>query len=307
MKPPTRRKSDWLLDRLWRGVLWCAMRLPYRVRLAVMGWLFRAIVGPATGRKAQALTNLKMIFPDMPDAERKRIASAVLDNVGRMVIESYTNDTLMERAEAWEPSGAGWPAVQAAQAEGRPILFITGHFGNSQAARALLMRRGYRIGALYRPLSNDFLNDHYVATLADMGGAFARDRRGLAGFMKHLRSGAQGAILIDQYVYDGQIIDFMGHPAPTSVAAAEMALKYNALAVPVYSTRLDNGLDFRIEFEDPIPHTDALSMTKAFNDSLSKRVFDAPEQWFWVHNRWKPERAEEAAAMAARLAEGPGR
>ena len=84
----------------------------------------------------------------------------------------------------------------------------------------------------------------------------------------------------------------MGHPAPTAIAPVEMALRLNALVIPVYSTRLANGLDFKLEFEAPIPHTDALTMTQALNDSLGAKVRENPTQWFWIHNRWKPEKLE---------------
>lgn len=296
---PGRGPSDWIIDRVWRGLIWGALRLPHRMRVASMGWLFRTVAGPMTGRAKQARDNLAMIFPEMPEAERTRITRAVLDNVGRVVIENYATAYQMTRAQGWQPTGPGWDAAEHARAEGRPILFISGHYGNYQAGRAALNGRGYQMGGLYRPLNNDYLNAHYIATIEDVGGgAFTRDRRGLAGFVKHLKSGAQGAILIDQYLFDGQIFDFMGHPAPTSTAAAEMALKYNALLVPIYSTRMANGYDFTIELEAPIPHSDAETMTIALNDSLSARVRAAPEQWFWVHNRWKPERADKAARNA---------
>lgn len=298
---PGRTMSDWIIDRLWRGLIWIALRLPHRARVAAMGWLFRSILGPLTGRSRQADANLAMVYPDMSLRERRRITSAVLDNVGRVVMENYATPYQMTRALTWQPTGPGWNACETARAEGRPILFISGHYGNYQAGRAALNARGYKMGGLYRPLNNDYLNAHYVATIDDVGGgAFTRDRRGLAGFVKHLRSGAQGAILIDQYLYGGTILDFMGVPAPTSLAAAEMALKYNALLVPIYSTRLENGLDFSVELEDPIPHSDAETMTRTLNDSLSARVHAAPEQWFWVHNRWKPERADKAIEEAPR-------
>jgi KDO2-lipid IV(A) lauroyltransferase len=77
-----------------------------------------------------------------------------------------------------------------------------------------------------------------------------------------------------------------------------MALKYDALLVPIYSTRAANGLDFRIELEAPVPHSDPETMTRALNASLEARVRAAPEQWFWVHDRWKPQRAAKAARRA---------
>jgi KDO2-lipid IV(A) lauroyltransferase len=114
----------------------------------------------------------------------------------------------------------------------------------------------------------------------------------LAGFVKTLREGGQGAILIDQYVAQGALLDFLGQLAPTALSAAEMALKYDALLVPIYAERLDNGLDFDVVIEAPIPHSDASRMTQALNDSLAARVRARPAQWLWIHRRWKPHRVK---------------
>jgi KDO2-lipid IV(A) lauroyltransferase len=189
------------------------------------------------------------------------------------------------------PHGPGLAACDEARAQGRPILFVSGHYGNYQAARAAMNVRGYEMGGLYRLMNNPYANAHYVASVEGVGGrAFPRDRRGLAGFVRVLRDGGQGAILIDQYFADGVQLDFLGKPAPTVLSAGEMALKYDALLVPIYAERQDNGLDFAVTVEAPIPPSDARAMTQALNDSLAARITARPDQWFWVHRRWKPAR-----------------
>jgi KDO2-lipid IV(A) lauroyltransferase len=155
------------------------------------------------------------------------------------------------------------------------------------------------MGGLYRLMNNPYFNDHYVASVEGVGGpAFPRDRRGLAGFVKNLREGGQGAMLIDQYFHRGAQLDFLGQPAPTALSAGEMALKYDALLVPIYAERQPNGLDFQVTVEAPIPPSDPVRMTQALNDSLSARVRANPAQWFWVHRRWKP--ARQARRLARR-------
>lgn len=78
----------------------------------------------------------------------------------------------------------------------------------------------------------------------------------------------------------------MGLPAMTSTAVASIALKYDIPMVPVYGTRREGTLDVDIVFESPIPHTDAITMTQAANDSLTEQVRRNPDQWYWLHNRW---------------------
>jgi KDO2-lipid IV(A) lauroyltransferase len=86
-------------------------------------------------------------------------------------------------------------------------------------------------------------------------------------------------------------LDFVGHPARTSVSAAELALRFDALLVPFYGVRQPDGVGFEAVIEAPIPHSDPITMTQAMNDSLSKRILKNPEQWFWVPRRWRPDSA----------------
>ena len=74
----------------------------------------------------------------------------------------------------------------------------------------------------------------------------------------------------------------------TSIVPAELALKYDAVMIPVYAIRQPNGLDFEIVMHDPIPHSDAETMTPAINDGLEGLVRQHMDQWFWIHRRWKP-------------------
>ncbi|WP_297616165.1 lysophospholipid acyltransferase family protein [uncultured Roseicyclus sp.] len=278
---------DWTVDRSLRGLIWMAQRLPYARRVALMGRLLR-MLGGVTGYRARADAQLAWIFPEMSKAERRRITGAVLDNFGRTAIENYSGADQLARARRWEPHGPGLAACEAARMAGRPILFVSGHFGNHQAIRAAMNLRGYAIGGLWRPFNNRYSNAHYIASIEAVGGrAFARDRRGLAEFVKNLREGGHGAILLDQHVSTGAMLDFLGQAASTSLSAAEMALKYDALLVPIYGERLQDGIDFDIRIEAPIPPSDPVTMTQAINDSLSARVRARPEQWLWIHRRWK--------------------
>jgi KDO2-lipid IV(A) lauroyltransferase len=280
---------DWTVDRSLRGLIWMVKRLPFERRVVLMGRILQ-LAGGLTGYRARADQQLAWIFPDMPMVERQRITRGVLDNFGRVAIENYSPKEQLARARAWVPHGPGLAACEAARQAGRPILFVSGHFGNHQAIRAAMNLRGYAIGGLWRPFNNRFSNAHYVASVEAVGGrAFARDRRGLAEFVKNLREGGHGAILLDQWVSGGAMLGFLGHPAPTALSAAEMAIKYNALLVPIYGERLGNGLDFDIHVEAPIDPGDPVAMTQAINDSLSARVRARPEQWLWIHRRWKPE------------------
>ena len=94
-------------------------------------------------------------------------------------------------------------------------------------------------------------------------------------------------LLFDQHVRRAPVMDFLGHPARTALSAAELSLKYNALLIPFYGIRQQDGFNFETVLEAPIPHSTAEEMTQQVTDSLSRRVEEDPTQWFWVHRRWR--------------------
>ena len=95
--------------------------------------------------------------------------------------------------------------------------------------------------------------------------------------------------LIDQHMRDGAPLTYFGKTALTGLSAADLALKYDAVLIPVYGLRLPNGLDFKLIFEEPIEHSTSEKMTQELNDSLEAVVKQNMTQWFWVHRRWKPD------------------
>ncbi len=273
---------------LARACIGAALALPYRWRVPFMGWILSRIIGPAAGFLRRAESHVAMIFPHLPHAEHRRIARGSLDNAGRTLIENYSTGRLLARQRGAEITGDGLAAMETAAAAGRPVILVTGHFGNYEALRAALVGRGHDVGGLYRDMSNPYFNAHYVRTMQAFGGpVFAQGRKGTAGFVRHLKAGGQLVLLFDQHVQRAPILDFLGHPARTAVSAAELALRYDALLIPFYGIRRADGLGFDCVMEAPVPHSDPETMTQAMNDSISARIRAHPEQWLWVARRWR--------------------
>lgn len=293
----TGTRAQWLEDRALRAIIGSALALPYKRRVALMGWLVRKVIAPRVGYRKRALDNLAYIWPDMPEAEKARIADGVCDNFGRAFIENYSVRDLLARADQTPLTGDGLPAIEQARAEGRPVLFVTGHFGNFEAPRAALVRQGYQIGGLYRPIANPYFNEHYAQNMHDLSGpVFEQGRRGTMGLYKHLKQGGMAVLLFDIYDSGGVPIDFLGKPAPTLTSAAEIAAKTGALLVPFFGVRQADGLGFVAEFDAPLTHDDIVDQTRAMTAALEARIARHPEQWFWIHRRWKPKRQRKRAA-----------
>lgn len=286
-RPPF-RPDHFMVNFAARGMIGLALALPYGWRVGFVGWLMRRVIGPLAGYSARARENLALIWPDRPQAERDAIAEASLDNAGRTLIENYSTSTFLARARAIEPEGPGYAALIAARNDRRPVILVSGHFGNYEAARAALVARGFDIGGLYRNLSNRYFNAHYVRTMQAFGGpVFPQGRAGTAGFVRHLKAGGQLVLLFDQDVPGVPALPFLGHPARTALSAAELALRLEADLIPFYATRQPDGLNFRVVLDAPILPSDPATMMLAVTKTLEARVLEHPGQWFWIHRRWK--------------------
>ncbi|MEL6682153.1 MAG: lauroyl acyltransferase [Pseudomonadota bacterium] len=279
--------ADWLADRAFRGIIAAALKLPYERRLTLMGTAMRRTIGPLAGYRKRAEANLALIYPDWSDQKRRDIADACCDNFGRTLIENYSWQEFGQRLAHVQPAGSGLPRVIEAAKIGRPIIFVTAHFGNHEAPRHVLTRMGYVIGGLYRPMQNPYFNAHYAKTMTSWGGpVFEQGRRGTMGFARHLKSGGMGTLLFDVSA-KGITLPFLGHPARTATSAADIARKLDALVVPYFGVRQPDGTSFEVEVQEPVPHSEPAGMMANMTERLEAMIARYPEQWFWVHRRWK--------------------
>ncbi|MCK0142152.1 lysophospholipid acyltransferase family protein [Aliiroseovarius sp. F20344] len=276
------------------GVLNLPRVLPYRLRLPVVGWFAAKVIGPIAGYNKRIRRNLALTCPDMSKAEVKRMENAVLSNAGRFLAEMWSGEAFFNRMKNTQLTGPGVAALEKAKADGTPIIATSGHFGNYDAARAVLIQSGFNTGALYRPMSNAYFNESYKKRMEGFEGkAFEQSRRGMGGMVKHLRQGGLLAILLDQREDQGAKLSFFGQPAMTTLAIAEMALKYDTLFIPIFAIRKENGVDFDVLVEEPIALSDPETMMQEFNDRFEARVRANMDQFLWIHNRWQmPEGAQ---------------
>ncbi|SNR59169.1 lysophospholipid acyltransferase family protein [Puniceibacterium sediminis] len=276
------------MDRALRLFINTALMLPYRWRVPLMGKFAAYVVAPLAGYPARIRANLAKVRPDLPESEIRRLCRAVPDNVGRTLIEIYSGAEFAAHARRSVISGPGLAALEAAREAGRPVVLVTGHFGNYDAARAALIGQGHNMGALYRAMANPYFNEHYVRAITAIGQPmFEQGKRGMIEMVRHLKSGGVLGILTDLHAPGGARTTFFGEVAKTSTVTADLALKFDALLIPVYAVRQPSGLDFEIILQEPVPATDPETMTQAVNDGLENLVRAHMEQWFWIHRRWK--------------------
>ena len=273
---------------MYRAIIGALLVLPYQTRLRFGGWVISRLLAPLAGYGKRVRENLALVWPDMPAERVEELVRKVPANAGRTLIEQFSPAEFKAHIRDTPVTGPGLPALFAARKAGKGVVLVSGHFGNYDVLRAVLAARGHAVGGLFKPLSNRYFDPYYRDTIDRISTpAFAKGRRGLAGMVQHLRAGGLIGMLIDQHQHRAPVLTFFGHPARTALSAAELALKYNTLLVPCYAIRQPDGVHFELVIEDPVPHGTPAAMTQALNDSLEARVRQHPEQYFWIHRRWK--------------------
>ncbi|MEM1350909.1 MAG: lysophospholipid acyltransferase family protein [Pseudomonadota bacterium] len=293
---------DWLASTLAIGIIRLLTLLPYRWRVPVGGWIMASVAGPIAGYSLRIRNNLNLIFPDMPEDEKRKLNRAVREKIGRSFAEMFSPGEIKAIAAETPISGPGLKAAEAAREAGRPVIFVSGHIGNYDVGRAILIQQGHKVGALYRRMNYAKFNTFYVRHLSAIGTPlFERGRKGTIQMINHLRAGNAIAILLDQHMRAGAWLRFFGRRARTALSAGDLALKYDALVVPCYAIRQPDGFSFEMIVEEPIPHSTAEEMTQALNDSLEAQVRAHMDQWFWVHKRWKVRRKRISPAKQEKM------
>jgi Kdo2-lipid IVA lauroyltransferase/acyltransferase len=188
---------------------------------------------------------------------------------------------------------------------GRPVLFVTGHFGNWEMAGYVLGLLGFRAHAIARPLDNPYLDDFLRSFRERTGQRLLAKHGDFDQMEKILSSGGLLGTLADQDAGPrGLFVDFFGRPASTHKAVALMALEHQVPMIVVGTPRLDGKyhiwpIDI-IYPEDYEKSPDAVrAITQRFTTGLEHVIRETPEQYFWVHRRWKhapPERRKPKKA-----------
>jgi len=229
----------------------------------------------------------RRVFPDMKRSDRAKLGQEMGRHMGRTLFEIYHDAEFQTQHQKFTVSGPGLEALQDAQAAGKGVIVVSGHFGQWEAVRAAIKMHGFESGAVYRPHKNRHYERRIRAGI-EAGGKpiLATGRVGTKALVRHLRDGGIISILLDEKYADGEPLPFLGLDALTSLSAAQLALKYDLPMIPAYGIRMEDGNVFCVDFEAPIPHTDSVTMTRAFNDSLSARIMANPDQWYWMLRRW---------------------
>jgi KDO2-lipid IV(A) lauroyltransferase len=258
---------------------------------AVLGFFFYTL---DRAHRRVALTNLARSFPTRSEAERRRIARAVFAHFGRLLLEILKFSTLSQDEMLQRVEFEGEDRARHAYAQGKGVLFFTGHFGFWELHALVHGSRIEPIGVLARALDNPDLN-RLLEEVRGKTGNFVIYRQGaVRRVLKTLAAGHGVAMLIDQHMHspDAVWVDFFGRPAATTSTLAALALRTGAPVVPVFAVPIGDGR-YRMIYEHPVEppsadHAEAIrEFTQRCTDVLEMYVRRRPHLWLWMHRRWR--------------------
>lgn len=246
--------------------------------------------------------NLDLAFPAKSRKEKKRILRGVFISLGRLLAEftlfpRYTKENV-SRTVIYE----GFQNFAEAHARGKGVVFLTAHFGGWEISSFIHSLHGYPMNIVVRPLDNPLLND-LVDGYRTLHGNRSFSKQDYArGLLKALRKGEIIGILMDTNMTppQGAFVDFFGVPACTATGIARVALHTDAAVVPAFCV-WDKPLGkYKMCFEPAIKlvrsgddEADAIANTAAFTKVIERYATKYPDQWLWVHRRWKTRPPDE--------------
>ena len=282
---------------VWLGLGWLRLvsLLPFRLRMAAgrsLGWLVRQSV---PGRRRVAAVNIGLCFPELPARERDRLVREHFASLGMTLVEHglawwFSDDQVRQLVRL-----RGAEHLQEALATGRGVVLLAGHFGSLEFTGRVLRPIFPIIGGLYRPNRNPFV-DEILRRVRGRSASLLIRKQNIRGMIRTLRQGLPVWYAGDQSQRRSfsALIPFFGEPAMTTTGLSEIVRLGNALVVPLLPRRLPrrlpDGTAYTLDilpalenFPGASPEADALRI----NGILEAHIREAPEQYYWIHRRFK--------------------
>ncbi len=294
----------------FRLVAWLLQLFPTDLNLRtarLLGWLWWQLV---PRHRERARTHLRMAFGDhLSDEAVDRIGLAAHQQQAMLAVEFLG---ALRRVNEWswhryvEPGNLTETFKHLV--EGHGAICVTGHCGNWELTGHLLATVGFNVVAVMRPLDNPYINDFVVRTRAQCGLKLLNKIGASAEAEEALRRGAAVCFVADQNAgRKGVFVDFFGHQASTYKSIALLAIRCDVPVIVGFARRDGSGFRYQVGVErfirpeewrdraDPVEW-----ITQAYTAAIEAIVREAPEQYLWIHRRWKtqPDQARRRRSTA---------
>lgn len=286
-------KMIWMLEALlFDAVSAFAQLFPVDSASNFGAWLFRK-VGPLTPLQRIAERNLRIAFPDAPEAEIDRLLTQQWTELGRSLIEFLLLDRIVADTSRLEVDGEAFlGAIAAGQG---PVVFVSGHFSNFELMAAAMVRAGVKVQVTYRAMNNPYVDERVRRNRFGYGVRMFAPK-GLAGARELMRAIGRGesvALLNDQKFNGGVAAPFFGVTAYTAPGPSTYALRFGIPIQPLSIQRTGPGARFKVIVHEQMiladtgdRDADIETGVRRINAFIEDRVRARPWEWFWVHKRW---------------------
>ena len=269
-----------------KSLEWTPVGLANVLAAGYAGLLDRAI----PRLRATALRNLEMAMPEISAGRRKEIVDGVFRSVARLLVAFARFPSIRRDTVARWIRYEGFEHFEEALRRGRGVLFATAHLGNwelSAYAHALLTAP---MSVVVRPLDNPLI-DGLVERRRTLSGNRMLGKKDYArGILKALAANQAVGVLIDQNVAveEGAFVDFFGIPASAGTGFAKLAARTGAAVIPGFALWSAEERRYVLRFYPPVAMSgDAVRDTAALHAVLEAVICEYPDQWLWIHRRWK--------------------
>jgi KDO2-lipid IV(A) lauroyltransferase len=245
-----------------------------------------------------AYRNLSFAWPDKDAAWRSSTVDGVYRSIGRLLVALARFPRIHKDNVAEWIRYEGFEHYERAKEQGKGVLFATAHLGNwelSAFAHALLTEK---MSIVVRPLDNPLV-DGLVETRRALSGNTLLSKRDFARSILHaLRDNGPVGILVDQNSAgdNSAFVPFFGKSACTNLTFAKLAERSGAAVIPGFAVWSDNERRYVLKFYPPLAMTgDAVEDTARIQAAVESAIRECPDQWLWIHRRWKTRPEGEAA------------
>ncbi|GIX29877.1 MAG: lipid A biosynthesis lauroyl acyltransferase [Porticoccaceae bacterium] len=302
---PRLARALWLADLAVVGGLVRALGLLPPDRASALGRRLGRWVGPwLRGKSERIRDNLRIAFPE---AERRQIDAWVREIWGEAgaVLAEYAHLDLLSDPAQGRLEVEIVERIPTYDDPSRPAVFVTAHLGNWELNAAAVASLGIRFISLYTPPANPWLDRLLKQSRAALGCELLPRHVNLRPLVKALLEGRSVAMVADRRIDEGAPVPFFGHPKPSTLLPARLALRHRCPLVPVRIRRL-GGARFRVSFLPPVPppavgdeEAKALAMMAEVHRLFESWIREHPEEWFCTQRLWRLDRSTPQRGRSA--------
>lgn len=261
----------------------------------IFGTLF-TIFGPLTPPSFLAMKNIKKAMPNLTFFQRLKIIFGMWNNLGRNMAEfvGFYSNNYGDLSKFISLDNKTINNLNKIKNSKNGELIFTAHFGNWELFSQIFAKYNIPFSAVYREMNNNYA-DSIVTKYREKSGMemIPKGQKGVIKLVRDLKNGKKILMLVDQRLSNGIIVPFFNIPSKTTDSVSVFALKYNykVYSAVVFRKSFSCAFDMKIEEFEVINtgnlDNDIKCVTEKINKKIEEWIKTKPEQWFWVHDRWK--------------------